>query len=115
MSVVESGDLIFVTGNPWKFQEAREIADLAGVKLVRRAEESTEIQEEDLHELVRHKARDAYRSLMRPLFVEHTSLHIAFIGDFPGGFTKSFLQRFGNDTICELFGTPGRDQASGKT
>jgi XTP/dITP diphosphohydrolase len=73
------------------------------------------VQDEDLHALVRHKAREAHATLLRPLFVEHTSLHIDFAGGFPGGFTKAFLSAFTEATICELFGRPDRCAATGRT
>ena len=115
MTVVEPDELIFVTGNGHKFQEARNIAEAVGVKLVHRAAPSQEIQTDDLEDLVARKAREAFEQLLRPLFVEHTSLHIAYINDFPGGYTSAFLQSFRPERICELFGQPGRDAATGRT
>ena len=115
MPIVERNDLLFVTGNEFKFQEARNIATAAGINLIRHPKTSLEVQEEDLEKLVRHKARDAHRDLLRPLFVEHTSLHIDYLDGFPGGFTKAFLRRFTEEKICELFGQPGRCAAVGRT
>jgi XTP/dITP diphosphohydrolase len=115
MPVVEQDDLLFVTGNDYKFQEADRIADEFGIRVVRCDQPSLEVQEEDLHELVRHKARDAHRALLRPLFVEHTSLHIDYLDGFPGGYTKAFLQRLTDAKICELFGVADRCAASGRT
>jgi XTP/dITP diphosphohydrolase len=75
----------------------------------------TEIQTDDISAIVDRKAKDAFARLGRPLFVEHTSLHIEFVNGFPAGLTRDFLKTLGDDKVCELFGMVGRNRAFGRT
>jgi XTP/dITP diphosphohydrolase len=113
--IVDAGDLIFVTQNRHKFVEAAAIALERGVALIRYEHRSMEIQSEDVNEIAAHKARSAYGRLGRPLFVEHTSLHLDWLNGFPAGYTSAFMQSFGDDRICALFGVDGRREATGRT
>lgn len=107
--------LIFVTGNEHKFAEASAIALEHGLELIQVRDQLVEIQTASINAIVYRKAKDAYERLGRPLFVEHTSLHIEFANGFPGGLTSIFLATLGDDKVCELFGRPGRDAAFGQT
>lgn len=105
--------LIFVTGNEHKFAEASAIAVDLGFSLTHSNIRLFEIQTGDIRAIVDRKAKDAYAQLGRPLFVEHTSLHIKFANGFPAGLTRTFLKTLGDDKVCELFGVAGRNFAVG--
>jgi non-canonical purine NTP pyrophosphatase (RdgB/HAM1 family) len=69
-----------------------------------------EIQELDLHEVLRAKAEEAWRRLGRPLVVEDTALELAALGGFPGPLVKWLLQAVGAEGIARLglvLGNPG--------
>ena len=53
-----------------------------------------EIQSKDMKEIVLNKAMKAYKSLQRPLIVEHTGLMIEDFGGLPGGLTQVFWSSF---------------------
>ena len=107
--------LILVTGNDHKFSEANAIARELGLTLQQGRMRLTEIQTADISSIVDRKAKDAFARYGRPLFVDHTSLHIEFANGFPAGLTRTFLKTLGDDRICELFGAKERNKAIGRT
>ncbi len=107
--------LIMVTGNEHKFSEARAIGRELGFEIEQARIRLMEVQTDDIAKIVDRKAKDAFARLGRPLFVEHTCLHIDFANGLPAGLTSIFLKTLGDDRVCELFGAPGRNRATGKT
>lgn len=107
--------LIMVTGNDHKFSEANAIGRQLGLEIEQARIRLVEIQTAETAEIVDKKAKDAFARLGRPIFVEHTCLHIEFANGFPAGLTRTFLKTLGDDKVCELFGAPGRNKATGKT
>ncbi len=107
--------LLFVTTNSYKFQEANKIVRLRGARLIQLSEASVEIQSINIAEIVKAKTIDAFVKVGRPLFVEHTSLHIDYLNGFPAGYTEPFLRHFGDDKTCALFGDVSRNVAVGRT
>jgi non-canonical purine NTP pyrophosphatase (RdgB/HAM1 family) len=77
--------LVFVTGNDNK---AREASAVLGVELERIKIDLDEIQSMDLRVIVEHKAREAYKKILRPIIVEDVSFEIDQWRGFPGPFTK---------------------------
>jgi XTP/dITP diphosphohydrolase len=112
---VESTDLIFVTSNQHKFDEARDIGAPFGINIVRHEIPLTDIQSDDVIEIAEAKVRSAYARLLRPLFIDQTSLHIDEVGGFPAGFTQRFLASLRPDQVCEKFGRTGMCAAEGRT
>ncbi len=55
----------------------------------------------DLKEVVRTKAREAYRVEMAPLFVEHGGLFIDYLNKMPGPLVKPFWEQLGG-RLCDL-------------
>lgn len=108
-------ELVFVTTNEHKFVEASAIFSEFGFELLQSRDPVIEIQDDNIDDIVDKKAKDAFLRVGRPLFVEHTSLHIDYIGGFPGGLTRLFLSHCGDEKVCELFGLPGRNGAFGQT
>jgi XTP/dITP diphosphohydrolase len=107
--------LIMVTGNDHKFAEASTIGCELGLEIEQARIRLVEIQTADIDKIVVRKAKDAFARIGRPLFVEHTCLHIEFANGLPAGLTRTFLKTLGDDKVCELFGVPGRNKATGKT
>lgn len=107
--------LIFVTKNAHKFSEAFHILKSHGISLRHASHEIHEIQSNCISDILAKKAKDAFREVGRPLFVEHTSLYIDDIGEYPAGQTSIFLSQFGEKKVCELFGGEGKNSASAIT
>lgn len=65
----------------------------------------------DLEEVVKAKARAAYRDEMVPLFVEHGGLFIDYLNAVPGPLVKPFWEQLGG-RLCNLLpSTPGARRA----
>ena len=83
----------FVTGNPNKVREAREILGLALEPV--QVEGLFEIQTPDLNEVVRHKAQQAYSALQCPVMVEDSGLVFHAWNGLPGALVKWFEETVG--------------------
>jgi non-canonical purine NTP pyrophosphatase (RdgB/HAM1 family) len=81
--------LVFVTGNDNK---AREAANILGVEIERIKIDLDELQSMDLKVIVRHKAKQAYQKIKKPVIIEDVSFEIEQWGGFPGPFTKWLAQ-----------------------
>ena len=77
--------ITFVTSNPNK---AREASAILGLPLGHRALDLHELQSMELRLIVEHKAREAYRTLRRPIIVEDVGLYLDAWDGFPGPFIK---------------------------
>jgi non-canonical purine NTP pyrophosphatase (RdgB/HAM1 family) len=92
-------DLVFVTSNRGKLQEAEAVL---GRRLDHCALDLPELQTLDLEEVVRGKARTAWERLGRPVLVEDTSLEMAGLGGFPGPLIRWLLVSVGPEGICRI-------------
>ncbi len=81
-------DVVFVTGNPNK---AKYLADLLGFPIDHHNVEIDEIQSLDVAEVARHKAKQAYGVLKRPVLVEDQGMYLAALDGFPGPFVKFMI------------------------
>lgn len=108
-------EVVFASSNSNKFDEAKEILEPMGVSVRFRSCRLVEQQTTDVASLIKQKCLDAYASVGRPLFVEHTTLHSVDYGGFPAGLTSVFLETVGLNGASELLGKPGKNKAYGKT
>lgn len=109
-----SRQLIFVSKNPAKQNEARQILTPLGIDVVADLLTINELQTVDTEALVRDKAMKAFRMIGRPLFVEHTGLYLDMLGGFPGGLTDIFWESLQKDRFAKLFASKS-DRALAKT
>jgi len=91
--------MLFVTSNEGKFEEARSILD---VELQRKGLEIEEMQAVEIEKVVRHKVNEAYERVEEPVIVEDTGLFIEDWNGLPGALTKFFLEKLGNEKICQI-------------
>ncbi len=92
-------ELIFVTGNENKLQEARSILqeyDIWNTKL-----ELPEIQG-TAEEIVIAKAKAAFRILKKPCFVEDVSFGFEAWNGLPGPYIKDFIRQIGVEKLPSL-------------
>jgi XTP/dITP diphosphohydrolase len=68
--------LRFVSSNSHKIREASEILTPKGIAVVPASIKIEELQTEDVSRLVTDKLIKGFKSIFRPLFVEHTGLYI---------------------------------------
>jgi XTP/dITP diphosphohydrolase len=105
----------FVSGNPFKIAEAKSILSGRSISVLESKLKIEELQTTDTHKLVHHKLLEAYRKIGRPLFVEHTGLHLDYLGGFPGGLTQIFWDTLKADRFAELFGRAPNNNVRART
>lgn len=96
--------LRFLTKNDYKFEEFRKLFQETNYSLIKSAIPIDEIQTEDMENLVADKVLRAFDRIRRPVFVDHTGLHLELLCGFPGGLTEIFWERLKNKKLTELFG-----------
>jgi XTP/dITP diphosphohydrolase len=94
-------EVAFVTTNPGKFREAREILRPYGVRLTWVRRPLTEPQSDDLVEVARSKSL-AVRGLRGYVLVEDSGLFVRSLQGFPGVYSAHFLKIWGFPPLFEL-------------
>jgi len=92
-------NITFITGNEHK---AKYVAQWLGGSVPHRTLELDEIQTLDLHQLVDHKAKQAYDLLKTPVLIEDAQLTCTSLGNLPGPFIKFFVQEIGPAGIAQM-------------
>ncbi|OGZ48532.1 MAG: hypothetical protein A3F26_03120 [Candidatus Ryanbacteria bacterium RIFCSPHIGHO2_12_FULL_47_12b] len=91
--------ITFITGNPSKAEQLGRHLDYP---IEHRKLDLPEIQSLDLREIIKHKAKEAYKQIQAPVLVEDTSLTFNALGRLPGQLIKWFLTELDNDGLCKL-------------
>lgn len=99
-------DILFVTGSQHK---ADYLSRCLGQTIPHQKVELDEIQSLDVTEIVRHKVRQAYEKVKRPVIVEDVSLECPALRGLPGPFIKWFIESLGADGVCEMLHGKNRD------
>ena len=92
--------LYLVTGNMGKAQYA---SKLLGLPVQHYKTDIDEIQSLDLQEVVSKKLHSAYKEIGQPTIVEDVSLEIGG-KRMPGTLIKFFIEEYGLDELCRMFG-----------
>lgn len=95
--------MYFITGNAHKLQELMQVLP-KDIAITHKAMELAEIQSLDMHEIVRHKLREAHAALRAPVLVEDVSAELATLHGLPGPFIKFFNRQMGDDALYQLVG-----------
>lgn len=74
-----------------------------------------ELQSGTLEEIVKHKAKEAYKKIKRPVLVEHTCLRISALNDLPNHLTSEMWNALGGHKICELVRSSSTNRAEAVT
>ena len=90
---------VFITGNQYK---ADYLSRKLGVTLEHQKIDLVEMQSTDLHEIVAHKLRQAYKICQKPVLVEDVSLVFNALGDLPGPYIKWFIDHAGDEACCRM-------------
>jgi len=93
--------ITFITGNAGKLAELKALLS-DEVAITHQSLDLVEIQSFDLHEIVRHKLREAYAQLQSPVMVEDVSAGLASMNGFPGPFVKYLFERMGDNALYEI-------------
>src|SRR3990167_11463237 len=100
-------DVVFITGNQNK---ADYLVKYLGHPVEHIKLGLDEIQSLDLHEIVKHKVRQAYEKIKRPVLVEDVSLEFTVLGKLPGTFIKWFEWELTLAGLCTLL--DGKDRGA---
>lgn len=91
--------MIFVTGNHSKLKE---FEDILGMKLDHIDIDLDEIQSIEVEEVAKHKAKQAFEILKKPVIVDDTGLYFEEWNGFPGALVKFLIKKVPLDKICSL-------------
>ena len=98
----QSSELVFVSSNTHKFDEAKRILSKMEIDLTLFKTELEEIQSDSLVEIAKHKAIDAYTKAQKPIIIEDDGLFIDSLGGFPGPYSSYIYDTIGNKGIVKL-------------
>ena len=98
----QSSELVFVSSNTHKFDEAKRILSTMKIDLTLFKTELEEIQSDSLVEIAKHKAIDAYTKVQKPIIIEDDGLFIDSLGGFPGPYSSYVYDTIGNKGIVKL-------------
>lgn len=105
-------ELLLATGNEHK---ARELQTLLDRPVQRIKLDLPEIQAVDVQAVIEAKAREAYRLVGKPVLVEDTGLAFDAWHGLPGALVRWFLDRVGNEGLCQMLQTYDQRTASAET
>jgi XTP/dITP diphosphohydrolase len=108
-------DIRFLSSNPHKIKEVKSILGVVGVDVIPVSLKIEEIQTEDVKRLVRDKVLRAFERIGRPVFVEHTGLHLPGLNGLPGGLTQIFWDSLQADPFVSLVKNLGSKIITAKT
>lgn len=94
--------LLFVTGNPKKFEDANYLMKSFEIHLEQVALDISEIQSDSAEEITHDKAKKAFEILKKPLFVNDSSWLIPALNGFPGPYMKYINQWFTSQDFINL-------------
>lgn len=103
--------LYFNTINQIKIREIREIFPSSSWELKFLKASIMEILSEDVEEVIKAKAAEAYKMCRVPVIVEHGALSIDYFNGFPGALSKPMWDLM-DDKICKLI--PGGESRTCK-
>lgn len=87
-NMTKQREVIFVTGNAYKFQVAQKAVHDSGIKLVQKKLETPEIQAESVEAIASFSAMWAADVLKKPVVVSDAGCFISALNGFPGPFIK---------------------------
>ena len=88
--------MLFVTSNPGK---AREAEDILGFDVEQVDYDYVEIQSDSLEEIAVYGAREAYKELGEPCFVDDSGMFAEGVGGFPGPYSSYVYSTLGLDGV----------------
>lgn len=97
--------IAFVSKNKYKVEEVEILLKDSIIEVVCVPRTIDELQTQDHQQLVQDKLLKAFKVCGRPVFVEHTSLHINYLNGFPGGLTETFWETLKHDRFAALVGS----------
>jgi XTP/dITP diphosphohydrolase len=110
LSKKEMNKIYFVTSNKNKLREFEEIL---GFSINNIALDLDEIQAIEVEKVVKHKVKQAFEKVKKPVIAEDTGLYIESLNGLPGALGKFFDKTIGYSRLCKL--VHGNRKALAKT
>jgi len=107
--------IAYVTNNPHKARESSSILRELGVEVEVVQVDIPEIQSDDIEEIAKFRAREAYKLLKRPVIVEDAGLFIDALNGFPGPYSSYTFKTIGINGILKLMRGEKRRTATFKS
>jgi non-canonical purine NTP pyrophosphatase (RdgB/HAM1 family) len=104
-------NVTFITGNQNK---ADYLSKYLGYPVDHMKLDLDEIQSIDLNEIVKHKVKQAYELIKKPVIVEDVALEFDALGGLPGPFIKFFVEKVPFEVICSMIGKKLTRKATAK-
>lgn len=97
--------IYYVTTNPQKVKEVKQIFELQGMdyEVIQYEKEILEAQSLEKKDVLRDKIKQAYRELQRPLITDITSIYLEKLRELPGPLSSVFFEAIGNEEIIKYF------------
>lgn len=95
-------ELLFITSNKGKVEEARRYLKDSGVRVVQRRFEYPEIQASELEKVVEFALNWLKNRVDKPFFIDDSGLFIEALHGFPGVYSAYVYKTLGNDGILRL-------------
>ncbi len=94
--------IIFVTGNKYKFEIAQKVLENSNVELIQQKIETPEIQSTDVEKIASYSAKFAAEKLGKPVALTDAGWYINALNGFPGPFIKYINQWLTSEDILKL-------------
>lgn len=94
--------IFFITGNIHKFNEARKILAEYEIATAMLRIKTNEIQDDDIENIAKASALEAFKKSNLPLIVEDAGLFIRPLKGFPGPYSSYVYQTIGNEGVLKL-------------
>lgn len=107
--------VFFATGNINKFNEARSILNPYDISVGMLRMKGDEIQSDNLKEIAKTSAINAFKRTNLPIFVEDAGLFVNALSGFPGPYAAYIYKTIHNDGILKLMENASDRQAKFKS
>lgn len=94
--------IVYITGNTSKYANAQEFLKKYDVEVSQQKLSLDEIQSDDAIVIAVRKAKDAFKELGRPLFVNDASWLIPSLNGFPGAYMRYLVEWFTQEDLLTL-------------
>ena len=94
--------IIFVTGNSYKFEIAQKVLKNTGIELIQHKIETPEIQSAQVKEIASYSAKFAAKKLGKPVVLTDAGYYIEALNGFPGPFIKYINQWLTPEDLLKL-------------
>ncbi|MFH0876567.1 MAG: non-canonical purine NTP pyrophosphatase [archaeon] len=95
-------DILFVTKNSHKFDEAQNILKKYGINLIQIKKDKNEPKELTLAQIAAINAESFYKELKKPVIVEDTGVFFSAYKNFPGNSPKLAFEQLGYNGLLKL-------------